>query len=96
MENSKEKIISFFNDLKLFLQTVFNMKDKATAMIKKEAADETDSFMLLCFADLIGLPSPTTYYSLELLPYLAGDLQSWETRILGRKSIIDDKGVEIH
>lgn len=95
MENSS-KLKSFFSDLKLFLQTVFNFKDKATSMIKKEAADEVDNFMLLCFPDLIGLPSPTTYYSLELLPYLAEDLNSWETRILGRKSIIEDKGVDIH
>ena len=87
-----KKILAFLGDVKLFLQAFFDVKYKATSIIKKEADDEIDNFMLLCFADLIGLPSPTTYYTLELLPYLAGDLENWEIRIMGRKSIFEEKG----
>jgi len=88
--NSK-KVYEIFESIKLFFQGAFNLKNKATGIIRKEAMDEMDNFMLLCFADLLGLPSPTTYYTLEVLPYVAEELDSWEVRIMGRKSVIAER-----
>ena len=32
--------------------------------------DEDDVFMLLVYAELMGIPNPATYYTLELQPFL--------------------------
>ncbi|MFQ6084166.1 MAG: hypothetical protein ACE5WD_12535 [Candidatus Aminicenantia bacterium] len=72
-----------------FLEGAF--KIPASSVIRKEAFDLNDSFLLLLFGDFLGIPNPVSYYTLELLPYLADELEGWERRILGRKSIIAEK-----
>ncbi len=74
-----------------FFGSAFDMNTKSTAFIKKEALDEMDNFMLLCYADLLGIPLPLSYYTIELLPYVADDLEGWEKRILARKSILTER-----
>ncbi|MBS7527612.1 hypothetical protein KHM83_13080 [Fusibacter paucivorans] len=78
-------------DLKLFFKAAFDMGERSTNIIRKEAMDELDNFMLLCYGDLLGIPIPTSYYTLELLPYIAEDLEGWERRILNRKSVVNDR-----
>jgi hypothetical protein len=82
---------SFWENFKLLLSGTFDLKNRSTNRIQKEAMDELDNFMLLCYGDLLGIPLPTTYYTLELLPYLAEDLEGWERRIMARKSIYGDR-----
>jgi len=84
-------ITEFLSDLKLFFHGAFDLKNKSTAIIKKEAEDELDNFLLLCFSDLLGIPNPISYYTLEVLPYVAEELDDWELRILGRKSVLAEK-----
>lgn len=84
-------INNLMENIKLFLQGAFDLKSKSTAILEKEAKYEMDNFFLLCFSDFIGIPNPISYYTLEVLPYVADELDSWETRILGRKSILADK-----
>ncbi|HHV08456.1 MAG TPA: hypothetical protein GXX69_09640 [Firmicutes bacterium] len=74
-----------------FFRGAFDFRERATSVVRKEAYEENDIFMLLCFADLIGIPVPTSYYSLELLPYLADELTGWEKRIVERKSVLAEK-----
>jgi len=51
---------------------------------------EEDMFMLLCFSDLLGIPNPVSYYSLELLAvFHPKDLEAWIERMGRRKSLID-------
>jgi hypothetical protein len=71
LDNKKEII----ENLKLFIKSTFDFKENSMYHIKKEAYDEMDNFMLLCFGDLLGIPVPTSYYMLEILPYLAEDLE---------------------
>ena len=80
-----------FESLKAFFKAAFDFKENSRQSIKKEAYDEMDNFMLLCFGDLLGIPVPTSYYTLELLPYLAEDLEGWERRIMARESIYGDR-----
>jgi hypothetical protein len=89
MEKSKKQKI--LENIKLFIGGVFDFKDMSSKLVEKNAMDEFDNFLLLCFGDLIGIPLPTTYYTLELLPYLAEDLKGWEYRIMGRKDIYMDR-----
>ncbi len=87
----REKLKEIKENIKLFLQGAFDMKDRSTALIRKEALDELDNFMLLCFGDLLGFPLPTSYYTLEILPYIAEDLDGWERRLLNRKSVVSSR-----
>lgn len=86
-----KKSTKIIEDLKLFFTAAFDFKEKSMYAVKKEAMDEMDNFMLLCYGDILGIPLPTTYYTLELLPYLAEDLEGWERRIMARKSIYGDR-----
>ncbi|OPZ40991.1 MAG: hypothetical protein BWY99_00277 [Synergistetes bacterium ADurb.BinA166] len=68
--------------------------DKRMAVVRKEAFDINDNLMLLLFGDFLGIPNPMSYYMLELLPYVADDLESWERRIQNRKFIIAEKAAQ--
>jgi len=85
------KTREFLENMKLFIKAAFDMGERSTAIIKKDAMDELDNFMLLCYGDLLGIPIPTTYYTLEILPYIAEDLEGWERRVLNRKSVVNDR-----
>ncbi|MBS3782035.1 MAG: hypothetical protein KGY66_06770 [Candidatus Thermoplasmatota archaeon] len=51
------------------------------SMNEKDAYEDQDVFLLMCFSDLIGVPNPYAYYMSELLPYIARDLPSWQWRL---------------
>lgn len=56
--------------------------------IEKEAEDLEDAFMLACFPDAFGIPSPVSYYTAELLAefvttrFQQGDVEPDETKPL--------------
>ena len=77
-----------FENFKLFKVLTLT---ESRALLIKEAHDEMDDFILLCFGDLLGIPIPTTYYSLELLPLIAEDLDGWQNRMISRLYIWQEK-----
>jgi hypothetical protein len=68
----------------------------ATEKIEKEAEDIQDAFLFACFADAFGIPSPVSYYTAELLPYLAEEFEAWERRMWDRESLVERKGQQYH
>ncbi len=68
----------------------------AFELIEKEAEDTDDAFMFACFADAFGIPSPVSYYTVELLPYLADDFEGWERRMWDRGTLLERKGEQYH
>ena len=64
--------------------------------IEKEAEDVEDAFMLACFPDAFGIPSPVSYYTAELLPYLEDSFEAWERRLWDRRSYLERKGQQYH
>ncbi|WP_248895875.1 hypothetical protein [Haloplanus halobius] len=64
--------------------------------IEKEAEDVADAFMLACFPDAFGIPSPVSYYTAELLPHLEDEFDAWERRLWDRESYIERKGQQYH
>lgn len=42
---------------------------------------EDDLFMLLVFAEAMGVPNPASYYTLELLPILYDRFHEWHKRM---------------
>lgn len=69
---------------------------QAHEIVEKEAEDVEDEFLMACFADAFGIPSPASYYTAELLPYLAEDYGHWERRMWDRGSMLERKGEQYH
>lgn len=87
----KEIWLEALNNIKLFWQGATDYNRKSKALLVKESHNEMDEFILLCFGDMLGIPLPTTYYSLELLPLLADDLEGWQFRMSSRQNIWHEK-----
>ena len=49
--------------------------------ILRELRDEDDLFMLLLYSDMLGIPNPAFFYTLELYPYMLDKLHAWHTRM---------------
>ena len=64
--------------------------------IEHEAEDIEDVFLFACFADAFGIPSPISYYTVELLPYLAEDFEHFERRMWDRESLLERQGEQYH
>lgn len=84
-------IKEFFTNIGLFFQGALDLKHKSRAILEAEAQEEMDSFMLTCFSDVLGLPLPISYYTLELLPFLEDEFDDWEMRMLNKKSVWEHK-----
>ena len=55
----------------------------------REYVNQRDIFMLLCFSDLLGLPNPVSFYTLELYPEFYEYFHQWHIRMGMKKSPID-------
>lgn len=51
--------------------------------------DEEDLFMLLVFAETLGVPNPATFYTLELLPVVYDRFHAWHKRMGMERSPLD-------
>jgi hypothetical protein len=49
--------------------------------IARELRDEDDLFLLLLYSDMLGLPNPVFYYTLELYPYIIEKFHDWHLRM---------------
>jgi hypothetical protein len=59
-------------------------------MIARSKRDEDDLFMLFVFSEMMGIPNPVTYYTLELQPILMEKFHDWHQRMGMERSPIDD------
>lgn len=50
----------------------------AVARAKRQ---EDDLFMLLVFSEMVGVPNPAAYFTLELQPLLYQDFHEWHKRM---------------
>jgi len=78
---------NILDNIKSFFIGAFDMKRKSVSILNTEANNEMDNFLLICFADNLGIPLPISYYTLELLPYLEEDMDRWVGRMAERKDI---------
>ena len=51
--------------------------------------DEEDLFMLLVFAESLGVPNPAAFYTLELLPIVYDQFHAWHRRMGMERSPLD-------
>ena len=57
--------------------------------IKRELRDENDLFLLMCFSELLGIPNPVSFYTLELYPYILDEFHEWHLRMGMEKSPLE-------
>jgi hypothetical protein len=51
--------------------------------------DEEDLFMLLVFAETLGVPNPASWYTMELMPILYEQFHDWHRRMGMEHSPLD-------
>ena len=49
--------------------------------IHRQYLEERDAFLLLSFSDLMGVPNPVQFYTLELYPELIEQFHEWHLRM---------------
>lgn len=59
------------------------------AAIARAKRDEDDLFMLLVFAEMMGIPNPASWYTLELQPILLERFHDWHVRMGMERSPLD-------
>ena len=57
--------------------------------IARARRDQDDLFMLLVFSELMGVPNPAAYYTLELQPLLLEGFHEWHVRMGMEHSPLD-------
>ena len=48
--------------------------------VARARRDSEGLFLLLCFSDLMGIPNPVSYYTLELMPQMLERFHQWHLR----------------
>lgn len=49
--------------------------------VARELRDQDDLFLLLLYSEMIGIPNPVYYYTLELYPHIIEDFHDWHLRM---------------
>lgn len=57
--------------------------------IARARRDEDDLFMLLVFSEMMGVPNPASYYTMELQPLLLERFHEWHKRMGMERSPLD-------
>lgn len=71
LQNIK-KLIAFYEE-------VLSMPHRQE--IARELRDEDDLFFLLLYSEMLGIPNPVFYYTLELYPYMIEEFHEWHLRM---------------
>ena len=58
--------------------------------IARAKREQDDLFMLLIFSEMMGVPNPASYYTLELQPLLMERFHDWHTRMGMEHSPLDN------
>ncbi|ETP67406.1 hypothetical protein HU147_06520 [Planomicrobium chinense] len=54
--------------------------------IARELRAEDDLFLLMLYSEMLGIPNPAYYYTLELYPYMIEEFHDWHLRMGMEKS----------
>jgi hypothetical protein len=57
--------------------------------LEKSRNEYNRLFSLIVYGDLIGVPIIPPYYTLRLIPYILGDIESWQRSMLRERDFTD-------
>jgi len=78
--------VKFLKSLKLFFKGA--LVDSSTDKLEAKAKSLNDNLLTVVLSERLGMPNPMYYYMVEILPYIAEDLEGWNRRMADRKSVI--------
>lgn len=78
---------AWLSQARFFLEEIYGARYRGA--IARAQRDEDDLFMLLVFAELMGIPNPAAYYTLELQPLLLERFHDWHRRMGMEHSPLD-------
>jgi hypothetical protein len=58
-------------------------------MVARAKREQDDLFMLIIFSEMLGVPNPAAYYTLELQPLMLERFHEWHTRMGMEHSPLD-------
>ncbi len=73
--------------VRYYAEEYYNAPYRAT--IARARRDEDDLFMLLVFSEMMGVPNPASYYTMELQPLLMERFHDWHKRMGMERSPLD-------
>ena len=82
-----ERIRAWLSQARFFAEEVYSARYRGA--IARARRDEDDLFMLLVFSEMMGLPNPAAYYTLELQPLLLERFHDWHQRMGMERSPLD-------
>lgn len=74
-----QKIKELTGKLKEFYNEIYLAPYRAEHL--REVRSQEDLFMMILFAEELGLPNPIHWYAIELYPYLMEHLHEWHLRM---------------
>ncbi|MCH1919380.1 DNA helicase [Shewanella sp. A3A] len=74
-----EKIRRLFRDASQFAEEAYNAPFRAA--VARARREQDDLFMLLVFSEMMGVPNPASYYTLELQPIMLEKFHDWHKRM---------------
>ena len=75
-------------DLEYLASEAYNAPYRS--MVARAKREQDDLFMLMVFSEMMGVPNPATYYTLELQPILLDRFHEWHTRMGMEHSPLDE------
>ncbi|HSH56469.1 MAG TPA: cory-CC-star protein [Halomonas sp.] len=82
-----ERIRAWLSQARFFAEEVYSSPYRGA--IARARRDEDDLFMLLVFSEMMGVPNPAAYYTLELQPLLLERFHDWHQRMGMERSPLD-------
>jgi hypothetical protein len=79
---------SFLQKFKMFLYGAFLFELEMHLRKVKDTYEK--SFMLILYADMLGIPILTNYYSFRILPYVINNLEPWKKGISKEFDILEE------
>lgn len=80
LQNVLKKIMHFYSEM-------YYVPYRQT--MQREVQRRDDMFKLLVMSEMLGLPNPASYYTLELMPFMLEDFHKWHTRMGMEKSPLE-------
>lgn len=78
MSDLRRRLAAGWRRFNTFYDELFLSRYRSLAA--RQRRDQEDLFLLLCFSDLLGIPNPVSYYTLELMPAMIERFHQWHLR----------------
>ena len=79
MNKYKQKLRELGQEIKEFYQEIYLAPYRAEHL--REIRSQDDLFMVMLFAEQLGLPNPVGWYTMELYPVIMESLHEWHLRM---------------